>query len=121
VDDLMDRRLAYAYMLARGEGSPLVYGADLRYAEVKAGISFHRRCAGQPFEAVAASRVALAFRRGSCALAALNKGGAVWTVTARLRPGLYRDLTTGWEGSTVGGEIRWRVPGRSAALLCRVD
>lgn len=119
VNDLQDRRLAYAYLLARGEGTPLVYGADLRYAEVKAGLAFHRAQEGQPFEPVAASRVALAFRRGSAALAAINKGGASWTVSAPVQPGLYRDLVTGWVGSTSMGQLSWRLHGRSAALLQR--
>lgn len=120
IADLTDRRLAYAYMLARGEGSPLVYGSDLRYREVKAGLQFHRACAGLPWQPVAASRQTVAFRRGERALVAINKAARGWTVTAQLQPGLYEDLVTGWRGSTSHGALAWHLPGRSAALLTRV-
>ena len=119
VADGHDRRLAYAYMLARGQGSPLVYGPDLRHAEVKAGLSFRKACAGEPFLPVAASQTVIAFRRGEHALAALNKGGRPTTVSASLLPGLYRDLVTGWTGSTVAGRLTWTLPPRTAALLIR--
>jgi alpha-amylase len=117
VADPTDRRLAYAYVLARGQGTPLVYGADLRYAEVKAGLRFRQSVAGQPMEGVAASQTGLAFRRGPSGLVAINKSGQSWTVSAPMRPGLYRDLVTGWDGSTVRGRLSWTVAPRSVSLL----
>lgn len=121
VSDLTDRRLAYVYLLARGEGIPLVYGADLRYAEVKAGIAFHRTHHSEPFQPVAADRTFLAFQRGPQSLVAINKSRNSKEVTAVLSPGRYRDLVSGWSGDTFQGRLRWRVPGRSAVLLIRVS
>ncbi len=117
VADLMDRRLAYAYLLARGEGTPLVYGTDLRYAEVKAGLTFHRACRGLSIEPVDASRTLLAFRRGNQGLLVVNKAGEPAEVTTALSPGRYRDLVSGSMGDTYQGRLHWRVPGRSAVLL----
>jgi alpha-amylase len=120
VADPLDRRLAYAYMLARGEGCPLVYGADLVHREVKAGIQFYRACAGLPLRPLEATREALVFARGENALAAINKGGWPHRVSARVRPGLYQDLVTGQRTATSGGVLFWTLPGRSALLLQQV-
>lgn len=119
VADLRDRRLAYAYILARGAGVPLLYGPDLRHPEVRGGLQFHHLCAGQPFEPVAATRTLLAFRRGGSALAAVNKAAQPGRLQATLQPGEYRDLISGWQGATDRGRLDWWLPGRSAALLVR--
>lgn len=121
ISDPTDRRLAYAYILGRGEGVPLVYGTDLRYREVKAGLAFHRFCSRQPAVPVAAGRNFLALRRGSVALLAINKAGTPTEITTELQPGIYRDLVTGWSGATSHGRIHWSVPGRSVALLVKVE
>lgn len=121
VADRRDRALAYAFMLARGEGTPLVYGGDLRFAEVKAGLRFHNASAGLPLVPLQASRAALAFRRGEAAICAINKGAAGLDFSGSARPGLYRDEVTGTTGSTSHGQLRWRLPPRSAALLVKVD
>lgn len=121
IADTLDRRLAYTYILGRGEGTPLVYGTDLRHPEVKAGLTFHRFCAGLPQEPVAASRDLLAVRRGSVGLLAINKGVSHAEITTALQPGCYRDLVTGYSGSTSHGRLHWRVPPRSAVTLVKVD
>ncbi len=121
IADLTDRRLAYAYILGRGEGAPLIYGTDMRHPEVKAGLAFYRFCEELPAVPVAAGRNFLALRRGSVGLLAINKAGIPTEVTAELAPGIYRDLVTGWSGSTSYGRLHWRVPGRSAALLVKVE
>jgi alpha-amylase len=97
IDNLRDLQLAYVYLLGRPEGIPLVYGSDLRHPEVKAGLQFHRHCLrlGLGLEWVAASRTQLAWRRGTRALGAINKGTHGWRLEARLEPGLYRDLISG--------------------------
>lgn len=117
---LRDRMFAYGYVLARGHGTPLVYGPDLRYPEVKAGLRFYRAAAGERFEVVKAEPTAIAFKRGDRALCALNKAGWRDRVTARLEPGLYRDLVTGWEGATNLGRLTWEMPARNVTLLVRV-
>lgn len=121
IPDLQDRRLAYAYLLGRGQGTPLVYGADLRYPEVKAGLAFHRECAGLPASPVAASHTFVALQRGTSGLMAINKAAAPQQVRAQMTPGVYRDLVTGWSGATSFGRLHWEVPGRSAALLLKAD
>lgn len=117
VADGLDRRLAYAYMLARGEGAPLVYGGDLRYAEVKAGMEFHRQTVGLTVRPVAANRTVLALARGGTALLGINKGGSSHALSVEMLPGVYRDLVHGWKGATVHGRLHWSLPPRSACLL----
>lgn len=121
VADRRDRALAYAYILARGEGTPLVYGGDLRVAEVKAGMRFQLAALGRPLVPVEASRTVLAFRRGEAALCALNKGAGWHSLSCSLEPGVYRDEVTGWTAVTNHGRLCWRLPPRSATLLTRVD
>lgn len=121
ISEPTDRRLAYAYILSRGEGVPLIYETDLRHREVKAGLAFHRFCARLPTVPVAATKNLLAFRRGSVALVSINKAGTPAEIVTELQPGFYRDLVTGWTGSTSQGRIHWSVPGRSAALLIKVE
>lgn len=117
ISESLDRRLAYVYILGRGEGTPLVYGPDLRHPEVKAALKFRSMCIGEPWLATAACQTGMAFRRGERALVAINKAGQHWSVNAELRSGVYRDLITGWEGATVRGRLHWSLPARSAALL----
>ncbi len=121
VRDLGDRKLAYAYLFSRPHGTPLVYGPDLRYREVKAAIRFYGKAAGFSAETVLAEPNAVAFKRGQRALAVLNKAGHSQQLEVEMEPGTYRDLSTGWEGVTHHGRLHWSVPGRSAALLCKVD
>lgn len=118
-DDLRDRYLAYAYLLARPDGIPLVYAGDLRSKEVKAGTEFRRATAGQPTRWLEASRTTLAWQRGPWALAALNKGGHDWSVSASMEPGTYRDLVSGYRTATSRGRLHWTLRGRSAALLVK--
>lgn len=120
VRDLQDRKLAYAYLLARSHGTPLIYGPDLRYKEIKAALHFHRATLGTETVPVLAERNAVAFKRGERALAVINKGGHPVELQVPLEPGIYRELITGWEGATNRAKLHWRVGGRSSALLCRV-
>jgi alpha-amylase len=119
--DLVDRRLAYAYLLSRRDGTPLVYGPDLRYREVKAGLRFHQYCRGLGSHPVAVSPTTLAVKRGETALAAINKAGYAQPVKTSMEPGLYRDLVMGWEGWTDRGKLHWTMPPRSATLLVKVE
>lgn len=118
-DDLRDRYLAYAYLLARPDGIPLVYSGDLRAKEVKGGTEFRRATIGQPTHWLHADRNALAWQRGPWALAAINKAGQDWSLTAPLEPGIYRDLVSGFRGATTRGRLHWTLRARSAALLVK--
>ena len=119
IADRKDKALAYAFMLARAEGAPLVYGGDLRLAEVKGGLRFQSACAGQPLVPLHADRTSLAFRRGDSGLCVLNKSARPFSLQYTLAPGLYKDEVTGWTGATSHGRLHWTVPARSAALLVR--
>ena len=119
IADRKDKALAYAFMLARTEGVPLVYGGDLRLAEVKGGLRFQSACAGLPLVPLHADRTSLAFRRGDSGLCALNKSARAFSFQYALAPGLYKDEVTGWTGATSHGRLHWTVPPRSAALLIR--
>lgn len=116
VDDLRDRQLAHVYLLGRAEGIPLVYGNDLRYAEVKAGMQFHRHCLGQGLEWVCVTRSLLAWKRGSRALAAINKGAQPATLETRLEAGVYQNLVSGRSFPLQGALT---LAGRGAVLLVR--
>ncbi|MBS2039133.1 hypothetical protein JST97_29390 [bacterium] len=116
VADLRDRQLAYAYMLARPEGVPLVYGTDLSRREVKAGLTFRRLAAGRALEWEQASRTTLAARVGPALALAINKSGHPWRWHTRLRPGTYVDLVSGaryWSQ----GDLEFWVGPRQAAMI----
>lgn len=117
VSDAVDRRLAHAYLLACPHGIPLVYGGDLRWPEVRGALEFASATRGQPLEWQAATRTGLAWRRGPGALAAINKSGSPWTVTARLDGRVFRDLVSGH--LTEGPRVHWVLPPRSSLLLVR--
>lgn len=119
IADLRDRQLAYAYLLARPHGTPLVYGGDLGCAEVKAGLQLRQLTQGQEMVPLAASSLHVAFAAGNGALL-VNKGGHGWKSTVKVAAGLYRDLIQGQLRSTSQGTLHWEVPPRSALLLERV-
>jgi len=119
IADLRDRQLAYAYLLARPHGTPLIYGADLGCAEVKAGLQLRQITQSQEMIPLAASSLHVAFAAGNGALL-INKGGHGWKSTVKVAPGLYRDLIQGQLRSTSQGTLHWELPPRSALLLERV-
>jgi len=119
VADLQDRKLAYVYLLGSDHGIPLVYGPDLRYREVKAGLRFHQATKGAPRVEVFGNKVTIAFRRGRKALVAINKSASRQAVEAEMEPGSYTDLINRWEGVTHHGRLHWVLPPRSAALLIK--
>lgn len=84
--DAKDEELAYAYILGRDGGSPLVFDDGTprpsdggRWAKVwnrplmKAMLGFHNRLQGQPMEVLASDGCALLWRRGEAGIVALNK------------------------------------------------
>lgn len=123
IDDAHDRRLAHLYLLGRQDGTPLVYGGDLRHREVREGVGFHGRALGQPMNWLHAERDVLVFARGDSMLVGINKSGHPWVAGALatgLRPGTYRDRLG--PAQHVDGRGLWRpafVPARGAVLLER--
>jgi len=121
--DEHDRRLAYLFILARGSGTPLVYGGDLRLKEIRAGLEFHNRLMGQPVTWLSAQPHQLVWSRGSRAIAALNKSARIWHSGPILRgvePGIYHDLLTGNRVALGAGQGLTLAP-RSALLLVRQE
>ena len=84
--DKKDEELAYAYILGRAGGSPLVFDDGTprpsdsgRWAKVwnrplmKSMLAFHHRLRGQPMEVLALDVCALLWRRGETGIEAINK------------------------------------------------
>lgn len=117
IADVRDRQLAYAYLLARPDGIPLIYGSDLSGKEVKAGLTFRRLAAGRGLEWVAAGRNEVAARVQDRLALAINKAGRPWLWRTRLRPGHYRDLVSQASYWTHGDQLEMWLGPRSAALL----
>ncbi|MBN9417590.1 hypothetical protein ABS71_09025 [bacterium SCN 62-11] len=117
IGDVRDRQLAYAYLLARPEGIPLVYGSDLSAKEVKAGLTFRRLSGGRPLQWVAAGRNEVAARAGDQLALAINKSGHPWRFQTRLRPGAYVDLVSQARYWTHGEHFEMWLGPRSAALV----
>jgi alpha-amylase len=126
LSDRRDRQLAYAYLLSRQDGQPLIYSGDLRQREVKFGLAFHRDCLGSPERVVWGDRNQLAILRGHSHLALINKAGSKWSlddIHTGLRHGTYHD---GISGSKIRIEHDGRLKGlwlaaRTAALLTRAS
>lgn len=117
ISDVRDRQLAYAFLLARPEGVPLVYGSDLSAREVKAGLTFRRQAAGRPLKWVVAGRNEVAAHVGDQLALAINKSGTPWRWHTRLRPGHYLDLVSRAHHWTHGDQLEIWLPPRTACLL----
>lgn len=121
--DAHDRRLAYLYILARGSGTPLIYGGDLRMREIAAGLAFHNQVLGQSVEWLSAHPHYLVWSRGRRAVAALNKSARFCQTgpfSQGPEPGIYRDLLSG-RILALGPTQGLTLPPRSALLLVRQD
>lgn len=125
--DLRDALLADAFILARSEGFPLIYGGDFRQPEsrepgdssfndaeqpmVVAGVRFHEKMMGKPQFFVNGNQIApgadnpntLFVRRGAEGLAIINKAGDFFDVAAAKMPGMdvgcYRELNHNFDVS----------------------
>ncbi len=84
--DPVDETLAYAYILGRNGGTPMLYSdhnesGDNRWvdawrrADLNAMIDFHNRMRGQDLRMLAAGPCFLLFRRGTLGLVGINKCG----------------------------------------------
>ena len=133
--DKKDEELAYAYILGRDGGSPLVFD-DGSSGKIDNGrwsnvwndplmtrmISFHNRLQGQPMEIVASDPCALLWRRGEYGIVAINKcdGEVSFRVDTRFRfkwnhP--YRDLLSQTVLPPIQGpDYTFKIPGRSAQM-----
>jgi len=109
--DPKDEHLAYAYILGRDGGVPLVYSDHNEstravdkdrwldaYArsDIVAMIQFHNAMAGEQMHVLCETDLLLVFRRGSHGIVAINKSALNQTATfgtwGLTNPGRYRDL-----------------------------
>lgn len=134
-----DEDLAYAYILGRDGGTPMVLADGSRPAAdggrwvsgwrspaMVAMIRFHNRLQGQAMEVLAASACALVWRRGDEGIVAINKCTQAMElgVASRIRwRRSYRDVLSGHRLAPTPGldaadqwRLQLRLPGRTARL-----
>jgi alpha-amylase len=131
-----DEELAYAYVLGRDGGTPLVFddGSRERFEQgrwvdawkrdvMKGMIFFHNRMQGKWMEAVSVNDCALLWRRQEDGIAAINKCGFDQFITVDTRQKFkwnvtYRDaLSNGGNTFQITGPLHtFHIPARSARM-----
>lgn len=131
--DATDETLAWAWLFARGRGTPLLYSDNnesgdgrwvnlYRRADIAAMLRFHNATAGDGLVMISASACHLLFRRGARGVVGINKCGEprsfdIPTEENGLPPGrIYRDVIAGDSVSIRGETLRVEVPARTARL-----
>lgn len=133
--DRQDEHLAYAYILGRDGGVPLIYSdhdespheADRgrwcdtwKRPDLAAMIRFHNAVHGQPMAVLHESETMLVFRRGARGIVAINKAGfgqwAEFGTWGLGNPGAYRDLIHGHVMNLTGDRFGLFVPPRTAQM-----
>ncbi len=133
--DVTDEKLAYAYILGRKDGVPMVFddGYEGRVdggrwvsqyiaPHIRAGVKFHERVLGQPYEVLASSDCALLFRRGQEGVVGINKCGSATSFTVKTSEKFYwyrnyRDLIS--DGNLInitGSSFTFKLPARTARM-----
>ncbi|MCM1983897.1 alpha-amylase family glycosyl hydrolase [Lyngbya confervoides] len=133
--DPQDEHLAYAYILGRDGGVPLIYSDHneshhpedrdrwfeiYKRPDLVAMIHFHNAVHGQPMQVLAVNDVVLVFRRGDRGIVAINKSGTqqevsfnTWGLT---NPGQYHDLIHPQELQLSGHHCTLAIPARTAQM-----
>lgn len=138
--DPQDEQLAYAYILGRDGGVPLIYSDhnESRYPQdfnrwldayqkkdLVAMIDFHNQMHGQSMQMLYVSNVLLVFRRGERGIVAINKSGsnqwADFSTWGLKNPGTYRDLLSGFEMQLEGDKFSLLVPPRQAQMWVALE
>jgi len=131
--DATDETLAWAWLLSRGEGTPLVYSDNnesgdnrwnglYRRSDIAAMLGFHNALAGEPMRMVSQSNCHLLYRRGDRALVGINKCGETRTLAVDVEahplraPGRFRDALSDHVLAVAGGTLAVELPPRSARL-----
>ena len=131
----VDENLAYAYILGRDGGTPLVFDDQSagrsnngRWRNVwnsepmKRMIAFHNRLQGKPMEVLAADSCSLLWRRQEEGIVAINKCAEERSLTVETRFKFkwnhpYRDVLTGSLLPEIKGpSYTFKLPARSARL-----
>ncbi|GAM63263.1 glycosidase [Vibrio ishigakensis] len=129
--------LAYAYILCRDGGVPLVY-TDLDPSGIKDSeglprwqdawkdprmatlIEFHNRVHGNRMAVLEASDDHLVFERGDQGLVAINKADTEKTFSLRWEHAM-RDLVSGGHIDSVDGDVTVTIPAKGYCCLVRVE
>jgi len=130
-----DEKLAYAYLLGRKDGVPMVFDDGYEgktdsgrwvgqyiASHIKAGIKFHEKVLGQPYEVLASNDCALLFRRGQEGVVGINKCGYAVNFTVSTSEKFYwnrnyRDaLTDGNIINIKGSPFQFSLPARTARM-----
>ena len=133
--DPQDEHLAYAYILGRDGGVPLIYTDHneshydvdrdrwfdvYKRPDVVAMIQFHNTVQGEAMVMLYESDELLIFRRGDRGIVAINKGGSErwveFSTWGLKNPGTYRDLIHGHKMELSGDRFTLYVPPRSAQM-----
>ena len=136
--DSQDEHLAYAYVLGRDGGVPLVYSDNneskeqdngrwleaYKRPDIVAMIGFHNAVHGEAMKVLYVTDTLLAFRRGEKGIVAINKSNAGQWVTfdtwGLKNPGLYRDVIHHHEMQLSGDDFTLFVPPRAAQMWLAV-
>ena len=116
----IDRRLAYAFILGRREGTPFVYLDDRFEPTIRAGLRFHNLALGKDEYSVVAEQSQLVLRRGDDQLCAINKSGESWQLPENpgLRDGPYVECVGGGQCQVQQGRLTgFTLAPSSAAFL----
>ena len=139
--DPQDEHLAYAYILGRDGGVPLVFcdrnestenhpedrdrwANVVQREDLQSMIQFHNAVHGQPMAILYETDVVLVFRRGNSGIVAINKSGtetslefSTWGLN---NPGSYQDLIHQQEIEISGNLFTLSVPPRTAQMWLSV-
>jgi alpha-amylase len=132
-----DEHLAYAYILGKDGGVPLIfcdnnesaqqYPEDrdrwtkiLDRADLNEMIHFHNTVHGQPMAILYQSETILVFRRGELGIVAINKGGTENWVEINTwglkNPGSYQDVIHQHKMNLAGNRFTLYIPPRTAQM-----
>ena len=131
--DPTDEKLAYAYVLGRDGGKPLIFsdstGTDngrwvnaYKAPDIKNMITFHNRTQGQGMEVVGYNNCAILFRRGEQGIVGINKCDTQQAFNVNTNARFkwfvnYRDvLTAGALVYITSGTYNFTIPARTARM-----
>lgn len=130
--DPTDEKLAYAYLLGRDGGEPMVYsdytaGDNGRWfdahksVDMQAMLRFHNKMQGISQEVLAYNDCAILWRRGQDGIAGINKCGSEVSFDVDTNNRFfwfrnYRELFTNGTLRIESGRYGFRLPGRSARM-----
>jgi alpha-amylase len=138
--DPHDEHLAYAYVLGRDGGVPLIYsdhneshhGVDrdrwldaYKRPDIAAMVQFNNAVQGDEMAMLYESDELLIFRRGQRGIVAINKGGfnqsVEFSTWGLKNPGTFKDVIHGHEMTLSGNQVILFVPARTAQLWLAQD